>query len=125
MIQELNKYPKAFGGFIEWIKNKPCYGFVLNPESNYEGRLINDDDRGNSYLVPDREHESLLIEWLDSKRVYIYAYPSYVDNTWAYAITPKQLEMQDIKISELFYTSRPEATKAGILKAFEILERLK
>ena len=109
MIDKLKQYEVAWAGFVEWLYTKHGdYPFI------YE---IGWGIKRKNEFISDRELSSLLIEWLDSKRIYveIQHYPSITKKAkiyWHWEIKGE--------LSPIGFVSRPKATEAGIIKGFEI-----
>ena len=113
MIDKLKVFEKPFQEFVEWMKSEHNYFHRLHNDS----RFCNVDDYIITF-VPDRELRSLLIEFLDSKGIYLTSGRYY--NSWMWSIhKEKDYQFWETAYEE-DYNSRTEATEAGIIRAFEI-----
>lgn len=118
MIQELQKYSKAWGEFIEWMGDKHWdydddnFSFVYSSK----GRIIEN-------FISNRQLQSYLIEWLDSKGVYVM-YDISDKNLfhWAIVLGDDIYSMPILQSDREYTKTRTEATEQGIKRAFEILE---
>ena len=126
MLSELKQYPKAFGEFVEWMideMNIPNYydvfGDLTSDSIANAEELIGMYDEGcyNRGAI-----ETLIIEWLDSKGVYVAVYPSQFEEAYRGIYTIWSYDVYDNNAYETNFTTRSAATKAGIIEAFSLLE---
>ena len=116
MIDKLKQYEVAWARFVEWIIDK---GYKTDKYFIY---ATVDGIDGLNYIISDYELYGLCIEWLDSKRIYL-TITSYYDY-WIWLILKKEEIDYRIPFEEKL-SSRTEATEAGIIKGFEILNNQK
>ena len=119
MIDKLKQYSEAWAGFVEWIIDK---GYKTDKYFIY---ATVDGIDGLNYIISDYELYGLAIEWLESKKIKM--------SIRYYPLSDKYdfLVYEMLGISFEYYQSKEkfirssEATKAGIIKGFEILNNQK
>lgn len=107
MIQQLKQFEKVWNEFVEWM------------DKNYQG--ISDEPIEDEITL--KLLHILLIEFLDSKGMYVMSYPEWLwnDVIWCYGLRRRDR----LPIQEKRFDTRTEATESGIIKAFELLNKEK
>ena len=103
MIEKLKQYSEAWAGFVEWM------------DKNYDG--ITDMPIYDELTL--RLFRDFAIEWLDSRGIYISTAPTLGGFWWLI----NQKQNREEQLFKEGYVSRSEATEAGIIKAFEIVNQ--
>jgi hypothetical protein len=114
VINELTK-SKCWNEFVEWMDKQ---GFYLMPKEIHiskEHRFMNKEF---AYMISDRELQSLLVEFCDSKGRYIV--PDIVGGWW-YSISDKEGDVSFTTPDTDKFTTRAEATEQAIIKCFELM----
>ncbi len=110
MIDKLKVFEVAWKEFVEWMKWR---GY------KYDQYFWITDKRHASI----RELRSYLIEFLDSKGIYLSVGYSYT--CWLWTIYDNGNDMSWVAVFEEEFSSRPEAEEQGIIKGFEIYNNQK
>lgn len=116
IIKEFQKYPHAWGAFMEWKQKTGC-GF------NWCSDAVTDIEL--RYLLADMQ------AWLDSVGIRAYYTPYYEDNLYRATVMVKDFEDELLgmrwasQVVSRESTSPTEALHAAINKALEIFEHTK
>lgn len=111
MLEKLKVFETAWVEFEKWLILK---------HYKTDGCFVYKEIDGLDDIIHDYELYGLAIEWLDGKGIYveIQHYPSISKKAkiyWHWEIKGE--------LSPKGFVSRPEATEAGIIKGFEILNQ--
>lgn len=117
MIDQLKQY-KAFGKFVEWMKEHGYYFHKIH-QKFFEARSDYDFTQPSN-----RELLSLLIEFCDSEKhmITIRVYYENDNFTGFYFDIDKVFTTEYTVHSTHGFTTRAEATQAGVKKIFELME---
>ena len=119
MIDQLKQHEKTFAKFVEWMGNQQIGNDSVGLWVN---EFYTKTPIGFHRKVSDRELLSLLVEFCDSEGYYMTITLNMFFMFDYRMTTIPELHLPYF-ISEYDYNTRTEATKAAIVKVFELMEK--